>query len=240
LPAADDGTEDAPADVLTGLGETRVERALDLAARWLIGYGILSLVLAALVLVGTLVIAGRLTTSTDRLLERVQRIGITLDTTAAALDQGVDSAERFETTLEELAPTLERTTAALRAGSATLTELATATDRISLLGQRPFAGLTASLIGTAAELSALATSLDSNAATLDDARTAIARMGTTLPPVAQNLRALRTNLEPDVRGVLDDVRGLIPLAGVLFALWLGVPGAGAYVLGRRIRRALRA
>lgn len=230
---------DAPDDVLAGSGETRVERALDLTARWLLGYGVLSLALAVVVLAGTVAIATRLDASADRLLERVARIGTTLDTTAATLDQGVTSAERFELTLEELGPTLQRTTAALRSGAGTLTELATTAERISIFGSRPFAGLTASLTGTSSDLAALATSLDGNTATLKDSQTAIERMRTALPPVAANLRALRTNLEPDVRGILDDVSTIVPVAGILFALWLGVPGAGALELGRRIRRSLR-
>jgi hypothetical protein len=239
LATVEDSLEDLPDDVLVGSGETRVERALDLAARWLLGYGVLSLVLAVLVLVGTIVIATRLDASAERLLDRVERIATTLETTAGALDQGVASTERFERTLDDLAPTLQRTTFALRSGSGTLTEFAATADRISILGSRPFASLTASLTTTAADLLALATSLDGNATTLETSRAAIAQMRTALPPVAERLRALRTNLEPDVRSILDDVALIVPVAGILFAVWLGIPGAGAIELGRRIRRSLR-
>jgi methyl-accepting chemotaxis protein len=239
LATVEGSLEDAPDDVLTGPSETRVERALDLTARWLIGYGIVSLILSVVVLAGTVVIAGRLDGSADRLLDRVQRIGTTLDATAAALDAGVASADRFETAIEDLAPTLERTTAALRSGSTTLADLASTADRISILGQRPFANLTTSLTSTSANLATLASSLDGNAATLVDSRAAIERMRAALPPVAVSLRALQTNLEPDVRAVVGDLATLVPLAGVLFALWLAVPGAGAVALGQRIRRGLR-
>jgi hypothetical protein len=63
-------------------------------------------------------------------------------------------------------------------------------------------------------------------------------MAAVLPPVAERLRALRSNLEADVRAVLDDVQRLVPLAGAAFAAWLGLPGGGAFLIGRRLRRAL--
>lgn len=235
----DETPDDVPVDVLVGPSETRVERALDLAARWFVGYGIVSLAVAAVVLLLTVVVAIRLGGSGDRLVERVARIGITLDSTAAALDEAVASAGRFETSLDELGPTLVRTTDALRSGSGTLTELATAAERISLLGSRPFASLATSLTTTAGTLDGLATSLDGNAATLEGSATAIERMKVVLPPVTASLRDLRTDLEPDVQAMVDDLGRLVPLAGAGFALWLAVPGVGALLLGRRIRRALR-
>ena len=218
--------------------ELRIVVALRLVARGLMAYGLASIVMGVLALIATLVVAVQLDASAARLVDRVGRVGVMLDTTATALDQGVASTERFATALDELAPTLTRTTASLRAGSATLGELANAADRISLLGNRPFASLTTSLTTTARELEQLAGSIETNATTLAGSKAALDRMAAVLPPVAERLRSLRTNLEPDVRAVLDDVQRLIPLAGAAFAAWLGLPGAGAFLLGRRLRRAL--
>jgi hypothetical protein len=36
------------------------------------------------------------------------------------------------------------------------------------------------------------------------------------------------------------VSRLVPLAGIAFTLWLGLPGMGALFLGRRLRQALGA
>jgi hypothetical protein len=220
--------------------DLRVERALRVTARALTGYGLLSIAVAGLALVATLIIAIGLNASTQRLVDRVGQVTSTLDRTALALDQAVVSAGTLSATLDALGPTLTRTTSSLRSGAETLTRLAAAADRISLFGQRPFADLTSSLTATATELDALAVSLEGNAVTLEGSKAAATRMAQVLPPVAASLRTLRTDLEPDVRALLDDVWRIVPLAGVAFALWLGVPGAGAYVLGRRIHRALDA
>ena len=238
--ASDEAEAIGAARPLQPTRDLRIEQALELAARGLVAYGWASLVAAGLVLIATVVIAIRLDASSHRLLDRVAQVTDTLDRTATALDDGVASTQRFGTTLDQLGPTLQRTTSSLRSGAATLDQLAATADEVALLGQRPFANLSTSLGATATELQGLADAVDADAGSLDASKAAVARLSTSLPPVATSLRTMRSDLEPDVRGLLDDLWRLVPLAGAALTLLVGIPGVGALLLGRRLMSALGA
>jgi ABC-type transporter Mla subunit MlaD len=184
------------------------------------------------------VVAVRLDASSHRVLDRISQVTTTLDRTATALDEGVASTERIGSTLDALGPTLQRTTTSLRSGSATLQQLASSADELSFLGSRPFANLGTSLTATATELTGLADSVSADSGLLDGSTASVHRLAAALPPVASSLRTMRTNLEPDVQALLDDVWRLVPLVGAGLAVWLALPGAGAWLLGRRLRSAL--
>lgn len=207
-------------------------------ARALTIYGAISLVVAVVVLLGTALAWDRITRSTDRLVDRIERVATTVESSAAAIDEAADASSSFARTIDELAPTLERTVTSLGNGATTLREFAAAAERISILGNRPLASTAASLRRTADDLDGVSASLAANTATLDRSTTSLRRIADVLPPVAADLRTLTDQLAPDVEDLMTDARLLVVFAGIGFALWIGVPGAGAIALGRRLRAAV--
>jgi hypothetical protein len=214
-----------------GLG--RIERLL-------IGYGVVSLVLAALAVVALLVGLSRVSGLADHLRDDASGVSGTLGRTAAVLDSAAASARGFETTVGSSTAALNQAAADLRQIVPRLRDIETRANEIDLLGSRPLAPLAGLFGQIAGQLGDLDGQLDEVATNLTANRAVLTANATSLTDLATETRTLALRLGGDsLPAAIDDARWLLVALLIVSTLGAVVPASGALGLGiwlRRLRR----
>jgi hypothetical protein len=202
----------------------------------LLVFGIVGFVLATAVAVGLIGgalaargVDDRITADQVRLVEMLNRLGVTIDRLASSTDH---ASETLATTRDLV---VEAGTVLVDVGTTTRS-LADALD-ISILGSQPFAGAAANLRGLsdrvetfATHTTALGGRLDTNAADLADLADRTRAMGDDLAAVTARLDAF------DRTGAIVGLVVAICLLGGLLTVWVGVAAALSAWAGLRLRR----
>jgi methyl-accepting chemotaxis protein len=202
---------------------------------WLIGFGVVGLVLAVIFVIGwlgSLAALGNLDLDADRgsLSTSLSQAADLMDSTATALESSTE-------TIGAVSDTLADTTVLLNDLADTTTNLADALD-VSIFGQQPFGSAAASLADIADELDTFA----QHASTLDEQVTALQP---DLTAVVEDLRTMQASTVAMAdraesfaggQGLVGFVRAYAVLSA-LMAAWLGVLAAICVWAGRQLRLA---
>ncbi len=205
--------------------------------RLLIGYGVVSLVLAALAIVALLVGLSRVSSLADRLRDDASGVSGTLERTATVLDSAAASARGFETTVSSSTTALNQAAADLRQIVPRLRDIETRANEIDLLGSRPLAPLAGLFGQIAGQLGDLDGQLDEVATNLTANRAALTANATSLTDLATETRTLAQRLgEESLPEAIEDARWLLVALLIVSTLGAVVPASGALVLGMWLRR----
>lgn len=202
---------------------------------WLIGFGVVGLVLSVVFVIGWL---GSLVALRDLDLSSTDGSSLSASITNAAnlMDSTATALETSSDTIGAVSDTLDDTTILLNDLADTTTSLADALD-INVLGQRPFAGVSAQLVEIADELETFA----GHAATLDEQ---VQVLEPQLADVAADLRTMQDSLESlagraEAFGGAQSLVGFIQAYAVLSALmaaWIGILAGTCVWAGRQLRQ----
>jgi methyl-accepting chemotaxis protein len=159
--------------------------------RLLIGYGVVSFLLAALAVVALVVALARVNGLADRLGGDASAISSTIERTATVLDTAAASARGFETTVGSSTNALNQAAADLREIVPRLRDIETRANEIDLLGSRPLAPIAGLFGQIAGQLGDLDGQLDEIATNLTANRTALTANATSLSDLATETRGAR-------------------------------------------------
>jgi hypothetical protein len=203
---------------------------------WLIGLGVVGLVLSVIFVVGWL---GSLVALRDLDLSSAdgQSLSSALTNAANLMDSTATALETSTETIGAVSDTLDDTAILLTDLADTTTSLADALD-INVLGQRPFAGVSTQLEEIADELETFA----GHAATLNEQ---VNDLEPQLAVVAADLRTMQESVESladraEAFGGAQRLVGFIQAYAVLSALmaaWIGILAGTCVWAGRELRRA---
>lgn len=208
-------------------------------ATGLIAYGLLGLVIAALILAGLAWLSSRVAGMTDGTGTQVLSIVETLDETSTALTDASTSATSFSRTLERTPPAVRQAAKAIGDLRGNLRTIEAQLGEVSILGGRPFGSVAGQFGQMATDLEGLDTQLGLIADDLDTNRSALAANSTSLAALGDRLSGVADDLRgASVGGGLGEVRWFVTLLGVLLALWVALPAGGALWLGWWLRREL--
>jgi hypothetical protein len=202
----------------------------------LIAYGVVGVVLAALVAAAGLYGALRL----DDALARVEAERAELAATVAA---AADALAGVITTMDASRPGVDRLTSLTTQLSGVAGDIGTAADDlasrmdVNVLGFQPFAGL-------GDQMSAIGGQVRGVAAELEAMGPAVAAVGSGTAGISTSLVTLQARLAAvsqriDALGPFDQTGRILAIGLVLVVLldlWLAIPAVTAIVVGRRLRR----
>lgn len=192
-----------------GNGTRRSQQTL---SRWLVAYGIVGLVAAAIVLAVGIWLTGDLTAEADSLATTAADAAVGLQVTAATLAQTSSSTSDLGQSLRQTTATLGEAGAGLDATAQSLQASAAAAANVSVLGLQPLAGFATSLDATADRITSLRQGVDSVGTSLTRAQPGVDAMGARLTA----LRDQVVTLSDDLQQAAGALRGGV----VGFALWL--------------------
>ena len=205
-------------------------------ASGLIAYGVVGLLIAAAALIGLLWLATRVSGITDPAGTQMSSIVDTLDETATALSDASTSATSFSATLERTPPAVRQAATAVGDLRGNLRTIEAQLGALDLFGGLPFSNVAGQFGQMATDLEGLDTQLAAIADDLESNRAALTTNSTSLSSLAERLRAISDDVQGGSLGErLDDVRLVLTVLGVLFALWIAVPAGAALWLGRWLR-----
>jgi hypothetical protein len=206
---------------------------------WLIGFGVIGLVLTAIFVIGWLgsIVALR---DLDLAAEDGSSLSSALSNAAELMDSTATALESSSGTIGAVSDTLDDATRLLTDLADTTANLADALD-INILGQQPFAGVSRELDEISTELETFA----EHAATLDEQVTSLEP---DLAAVAEDLRAMQESTEAlaDRAGAFGGAQSLVgfiqayAVLSALMAAWLGVLAGACVWAGRQLRRTVPA
>ena len=250
-PTTRDGSPDDPGGVYSGdasLSGAAARTALPLPASrgglsrlasGLIAYGVVGLLIAVAALIGLLWLATRVSGVTDPAGTQMASIVDTLDETATALSDASTSATSFSATLERTPPAVRQAATAVGDLRGNLRTIEAQLGALDLFGSQPFGNVAGQFGQMATDLEGLDTQLAAIADDLESNRAALTTNSTSLSALAERLRTISDDVQGGSLGErLDDVRLVLTVLGVLFALWIAVPAGAALWLGRWLRREL--
>ncbi len=202
---------------------------------WLIGFGVVGLVLAVIFVIGwlgSLVALGSIDLEGDG-----GSLSTSLTQAADLMDSSATALESSTETIGAVSDTLGDTTVLLNDLAETTADLADALD-ISIFGQQPFSAAAASLADIADELDTFA----QHASTLDQQVTALQP---DLTAVTEDLRTMQASTaamaeRAELFGGGQSLVGFVRAYAVLSALmaaWLGVLAGICVWAGRQLRQA---
>jgi hypothetical protein len=206
---------------------------------WLIGFGVVGLLLTAIFVIGWL---GSLVALQNVDLDQAdgQSLSSGLTNAADLMDSTATALESSTDTIGAVSDTLDDTTVLLNDLAETSGNLADALD-ISIFGQHPFSAAAASIADIADELDTFA----QHASTLDEQ---VSALQPDLAAVAEDLRTMqastadlaeRASAFNGGQGLVGFVRAYAVLSA-LMAAWLGVLAGICVWAGRQLRQAARA
>jgi hypothetical protein len=208
--------------------------------RLLIGYGVVSFLLAALAVVALVVALARVNGLADRLGGDASAISSTIERTATVLDTAAASARGFETTVGSSTTALNQAAADLREIVPRLRDIETRANEIDLLGSRPLAPIAGLFGQIAGQLGDLDGQLDEIATNLTANRTALTANATSLSDLATETRGLAGRLGGEsLPAAIDDARWLLVALLSVSTVGALVPACGALALGLWVRQLRR-
>ncbi len=208
-------------------------------ATWLIVYGLIGVVVAAIGLGGLLWINGRINAAADRATGTIAELTATLDKTATALEDASTTADTFATTIDGASTTLDQAATTIGTVQPQLAGLQDQFRSINILGAQPLSRA-ADLMGTIAtsisgldqRLQGVSSSLSANHDALLANRDSLAALGAQMRSLADRLKS----------GVLEeslaDLQAVVTILILVFVMWAIVPAIGALLFGFWLRREL--
>jgi hypothetical protein len=205
--------------------------------RWLVGYGIVGLIVAATGF-GVLLYANiRIDAATSRVEGSLAGITTSLERTATALHDASTTARTF-------GATLERTQAAVTTAADTIVGVRTNLERlrdvlgaVNILGSTPLGtaseavgGIAAAIEGLDSRLAAISGSLATNEVSLAANAVSLGRLGDSAESLAERLRS------GIVEDSLSDIHVALMAMLLVLTAWTAVPAGGALLIGLRLRR----
>jgi uncharacterized phage infection (PIP) family protein YhgE len=152
------------------------------------------------------------------------------------LSDASTSATSFSATLERTPPAVRQAATAVGDLRGNLRTIEAQLGALDLFGGRPFSNVAGQFGQMATDLEGLDTQLAAIADDLESNRAALTTNSTSLSSLAERLRAISDDVQGGSLGErLDDVRLVLTVLGVLFALWIAVPAGAALWLGRWLR-----
>lgn len=171
-----------------------------------------------------------------------QRVDANRLAMADALDQGTELLDGTATTLESTTSSLESVRATVDDTAKLLGQLETSTRDLvsalglSVLGQRPFAGVAKSFDGIADQLAVSADDAAAVVKEIDSLQPDLGRVSDDLRSVRASISTLATRTTDfDDLGNLIGLARLFALLWALVSLWLAALAAGCIWLGRQLR-----
>lgn len=200
-------------------------------------FGLVGLVIAAIVAAALIGGAFAARNLDDRLVADQARIAAALERVSRSMTSLASTTDHAADTLDTTSQTLTDAGAVLDSASEAARALSDALD-VSILGSQPFAGASARLATLAGTIDSFKGRADQLAANVDLNASDVAAM-------SQDIRALQTDLDElatrvadldQVGSIVDLVLGGIVLGGLLTA-WVAVLAGGIAWAGWRLRRA---
>ena len=227
--------------MIAGTGPLPRRPALRRFATGLIVYGLLGLVIAALVLLGLLWMSSRLGAMTGGADGPASSIVDTLDGTATALTDSGASATSFVTTLDRTSPAVRQSAQAVTDLRANFLSIQSQLGQLEIFGALPFTNVAGQFGQMAADIEGLDTQLVQIADDLDANRAALEANATSLAALGERLSAVSDDLRGTViGGGVDDLRVILTVLGVVLAVGVARPAGGALWIGLWLRRQLDA
>ena len=208
---------------------------------WLIAYGLIGLVVAAIGLGGLLWINGRINAAADRATATIAELTATLDRTATALEDASTTADTFATTIEGASTTLDQAATTVSTVQPQLAALQDQFRSINILGAQPLARA-ADLMGTiATSISGLDQRLKGVSGSLAANHDALLANRDSLGALGAQMRSLADRLKSGVlEESLADLQAVVTILILVFVMWAIVPAVGALLFGIWLRRELGA
>jgi hypothetical protein len=201
-------------------------------SRFLVAYGALGLIAAAVGVAFLVLGLLRVNALSDRVGKEVGGVAAILDRTAVVLDRASDTASGFGETID--GSTIALTTAAedLRGIVPRLRDLETQANAVNLLGSQPLAPLGGLFGQIAGQIADLDSQLDAAATGLTTNRSALDTNATSLADLATETRALGDRVAAGaLADAIEDARWLLVAMVVVAVIGAIVPAAGALVAG---------
>ena len=205
----------------------------------LTAYGLAGLVAGILVLGATLAVATGLEPAVQSIDRQRDAIVASLEHSASALDQVATVADDAAGGVERAAAIASKSADVSRRIADTLTRLASTFGSFEILGNQPFASLTADATQVAAQLRGIATDIDALGISLG-------RTARGIPPLTAEVRAISTDLSAlgtelaalELSAAAAAFRWLV--VGILvLAAWLLVPAVVSLIAGILLLRGPR-
>lgn len=215
--------------------------------RWrtvLLIYGIGGLVIAGIIAVAGLGAIDRLTTVGADLVDRTAAIEMALDDAVLTIDEAASTATSFAGSIDQATVGLSAIRSSLGSLSPALRTFEAQTSLITILGERPLAGLAAQAAILATDIDTMAASVDRITRQLPDDGAAIVRLGASLRTLAGDVRTVRGSVATTIDALSDTDGGTeLRLLWVLITVSLAAPPAlallTALALGPRGRAGKR-
>ena len=209
-------------------------RPLPLAtiSRFLVAYGVLGLIAAAVGLAFLVLGLLRVNALSDRVGKEVGGVAAILDRTATVLERASDTASGFGKTID--GSTVALTTAAedLRGIVPRLRDLETQANAVNLLGSQPLAPLGGLFGQIAGQIADLDTQLDTVATGMTTNRAALETNATSLADLAKETRTLGDRVAAGaLADAIEDARWLLVAMVAVAVIGAIVPAAGALAAG---------
>jgi hypothetical protein len=209
------------------------------ASTGLLIYGVVGLLVAVLGLVALVWVGGRVTTLSERTSAQVERLALTLDASADALDDAATSAVSFALTLERTPPTIRQAAQTVANLQVNLRSVAGQLGAISILGSQPLGQVATLFSQMATDLEGLDTRLELIATDLEGNKTALLANAESLRATAVQLDTLATSLRAGfVEESFDDIAAVLTVLALALILVTALPAIGALVFGWWLRRTI--
>jgi hypothetical protein len=209
------------------------------ASTGLLIYGVVGLLVAVLGLVALVWVGGRVTTLSERTSAQVERLALTLDSSADALDDAATSAVSFALTLERTPPTIRQAAQTVANLQVNLRSVAGQLGAISILGSQPLGQVATLFSQMATDLEGLDTRLELIATDLEGNKTALLANAESLRATAVQLDTLATSLRAGfVEESFDDIAAVLTVLALALILVTALPAVGALVFGWWLRRTI--
>ena len=220
-------------------GEWR--RGLLRLANALIVYGMIGLLAAAIGFTALIGASDRIGSLGERIVSEAVSLDAIIVLTADVLDDAATTAGSFGPTVGQTSATVTEAASAVRDIEPRLRDLEFQANAIEIFGQRPVAPLGQLFGQIATDISGLDDQLDGIATEMGQNEAALKSNASSLEALADLVRAYKGRLAPAaIDAGIDDARRLLLMTLALFIGWTAVPAIGSLIVGRWMRRLVRA
>ncbi len=197
-------------------------------------YGVIGVILAVAVLIGSIVLGYQVGKLGDQVAQQRQATIATLDSTILLLGTVTSASENIDTALTGVAATVDQAASLAKSAADGARQVQDLAD-FEFFGQRPLAGIGTSFGDIAAQAEAVANQLGSVSSSMMDLGGDL----TTAVPALTEIQAQAQRIKDQLNAAdrLDDLPVIIGVIVVIIGLylaWLGVTALGSLWLGRRM------
>jgi hypothetical protein len=230
----------APVPIAADPPPVNVRAGLHRLSTGLLVYGVIGLILAIVGLGAMLYVGNRVASLADTTGERIELLVGTVEDTATVLTDAGATALSFANTLERTPPTVRQAATTIEGIRQTLLTIQGQLGAFSILGSQPLGNVASQFGQIASDLEGLDTRLGLIATDLEDNKARLLANAASLTALGERLDAIADELRTGfIQDSLEDVRIVLMVLILVFALWTAVPAVGALILGLWLRRVAR-